>query len=152
MAGKSVAKAAAKMPVPAYGSGGEIILPGGRKLKIVAVVTVPLLKHEPAKDNIVCILITGPIYQGKQIKTKDGKEEVDAKTGQKKAPPFLVPVRDMDDNDRQKDYIVNAVVRSNLEERYAGGGYVGKAFAIIKGPKQPGKDYHQFAITEVSAD
>lgn len=138
-----------KMPVPLYGAGGEITLPGGRKIKVVTLVTVPQLKHDPAKDNIVCVKITGPIYKGKEIKKADGTAEKND-AGAKKEPPYLAPVLDMDDGDKQKDYIVNAVVRSNLEERYPDESYVGKCFAIIKGPKAPGKNYNQFAISEVA--
>lgn len=112
---------------------------GNKTYKMKKLVTVPHLKHE--EGTVVGIIITGKIYTGKDLKPAAGEKV-------KEKPAQIVPVINLEDGNAYT-YIVAAVVESNLEETYPKESYVGKSFAIMKGPKMPGKRYHQYAISEI---
>ena len=112
---------------------------GGKEFKLKKLVTVPHLKHE--EGMIVGIKITGKIYTGKDLKPAKGDAP-------KEKPAQIAPVINLADGNPYT-YIFAAVVESNLNEMYPKDTYVGKSFAIMKGPKAIGKRYHQYGIMEI---
>lgn len=147
-----VAAKAGKEPVPLHPAltGGGTLTIGNIKLRVTRQVTLPHLKHE--EGQIVAFKILCPIYVGENLIETD-KGELAPKDAKPKAapmaPPHLVRCTNLEDHN-DYTYIIGAVVQSNLERTYPDETYVGKCFAIIKGPKQPGKRYHQYAVHEVA--
>lgn len=104
-------------------------------------VTLPLLKA--TLDVPFFIRILSKVVQSKGFESKDGKKR-------DMEPAFVCQVEDLENvSAGPQEFIVNAVLKSSLDENYPGDGYVGKCFRLIKHPKAEGKQYHKFTITEV---
>ncbi|MGH7743753.1 MAG: hypothetical protein ACREQ5_02900 [Candidatus Dormibacteria bacterium] len=66
----------------------------------------------------------------------------------RKAPATLANVINLEDGSVCQ-IIVNAVVKSVLNDEYPNDGYVGKCFAITKRGRAQGKQYNPFDIEEI---
>lgn len=119
---------------------GKLVALGSGSFKVKRVVTLPLLKH--VDGQVVHVQIASEIYVGKQIPAEKGSTKAAEK------PADLCDVVELN-TARKMQYIVSAVVKSNLETTYPDGGYVGKCFAIFKGEKREGKRYREYEIVEI---
>jgi len=105
-------------------------------------VTRPLLKQRVGQE--VWVKFVGKIFQSEKITT--GKAAEDAKL-----PPMMAFVLDLFGGGvGEYQYIIPAVLRSELERAYPNGSYEGLCFHIQKlGPdKEAGKLYNNFRIVE----
>lgn len=137
---KTLTRAASKSSVPALVQNTErklIGIAGGKQFSVKRMVTLPLLKH--ADGATVFIKIKGAIFTGKQVKTEGKVNE---------KPADLVNIQEMVSG-RDMQYIVSAIVKSNLEELYPDQSYVEKCFAIRKGETVVGKRYKGYEILEI---
>lgn len=108
-------------------------------IKVVKKVTFAHLK---LTDGVpVYITFNSEIYKGKEIAQKG--DEVDKK------PADLAHVTNLQDG-QEYEMIVNAVLKSTLEENYENAGYVGKSF-MVQRDKIEGKRYKGFSVTEIEA-
>lgn len=110
------------------------------KFKTKKKLILPLLKLQIGKA--VYVKITDPIFTGKEITPAKGNKDT------KEKPADLANVVDLETGEEMQ-IIVNAVVKSVLEESYPDAGYVGKAFEIIKGEPPAGKRYNTFSVNEI---
>jgi len=119
------------------GAGG---LPAG--FKVAKKVTLSQLKQ---RDGVpVYIKVLTPMRLATAIKDRgDGKPKME--------PPTLVNVIDLTDG-REKQYIVNAVLKSIFEEQYKGDAYIGKSFGINSLPKEEGKRHKPLEVIELVED
>lgn len=107
----------------------------------VKTVTVPLLK--PSLDTPFFVKILTKIVQSKAIESKTGKKR-------DMEPAFVCHVVNLEDEAAgTMEFIVNAVLKSALDEEYPSDSYVGKCFRLIKHAKAEGKQYHKFTIAEI---
>lgn len=115
------------------------------KVKIVKNVTLPVLSLKAGQ--VVFVVIDTAIEKGKELKrtaAADGKEpEV------KQEPADICHVTNLETGE-QLQFIVNAVVKANLDEAYPKNGYVGKRFRVAKLEKRAGKRYFDFNIAEIA--
>ena len=109
-------------------------------VKVVKVVTLPLLKM--ADGETVYIVPLASIYKGKELKGAN----TDA-SGKKMEPADLLNVYDLV-GDRPAQLIVNAVLKSTLEEEYPKQTYVRRAFRIVRSAKA-NKRYKTYSIDEI---
>jgi len=109
------------------------------KVKVVRNVTIPLLKM--ADGDTVHVTFKGEIFKGKELKTsKEGEAKM--------AAADLANVVDLTDGGL-KQIIVNAVLKSTMEEEYPKAAYVGKSFRITRAGKE-GKRYKTYTIDEIA--
>lgn len=106
--------------------------------KVLKNVTLPIIKHE--LDVPVYIQITGEMFEGKELKGTGDKAKME--------PATLCHAINLETGE-EGQYILNAVVKGNLDEHYPNGNYVGKGFAITKHEKREGKRYNDFSIQEI---
>lgn len=104
-----------------------------------AAVTLPTISFKDGNSMHRFLQITGKIYEGKPVKKSGDKAD---------KPADLCEVVDMETGE-QALFIVPTVVKSNLEEKYAAGAYVGKGFEIICHGTKEGKRYKTYSIYEV---
>lgn len=146
-AGKVIDTGASKSGDVGTGETMEIMAPvetmitdlNGVAFKVAKKVTLPLLKQEAGED--VMIQITSEIYVGKELKAAAGNTV-------KEKPADLIRCIDLNSG-IEHEYIVNAIVKAELEENYPDAGYKDKYFAIRKMPKPEGKRYNAFQIMEL---
>lgn len=106
------------------------------KLGVVKKVTLPLLKQ--ADDHDYYIVVSSPIFQGKEVVQKKGETEMSAAN--------LMRVIDLTDGE-EKEMIANTVLVSTLTEEY-GDDYVNRAFKIRRS-KVEGKRYKSYSVVEI---
>ena len=116
------------------------------KIKKLRAVTVPLLKQKDEKE--IFVKITGPMFEAQPIK-KSSQGDGDTKE-EKRKPPTLVRVINLE-TDEEMELIVNAVLKSTLEDEYPNDGYVGKTFEIVSHSIE-GRDYKTYDVTEIDWD
>ena len=109
----------------------EILVPG---LEIARRVTVPLKLIQTGEEAY--LRIEGEL---------SGGEESHARKGFDKAMT-VCPVIDLLTGE-SVTLIVSSVLESALKR--VPGGYVGKSFYVMQGPKMPGKRYHQVEVFEL---
>jgi hypothetical protein len=112
------------------------------EFKTKKLLTRPILKHSVGVTHYV--KIESAMFVGREIKVRRGAAEGE----QKKEPATLVNVINLEDG-QPAQMIVNAVVKSVLNEEYPNEAYVGKCFSIAKQQRQPGKQYDPFRIEEI---
>lgn len=100
--------------------------------------TPPVLKLD--EDITRYIKIDGPMHLGRDVKAKEGEKQ--------KEPAQIIDCTNMESGEVCQ-IIASAIIRSTLDENYPGQSYVGKAFAITKRGRQPGKQYNKFEILEI---
>jgi hypothetical protein len=106
-------------------------------LKVKRRVTVPLK-----------LLQTGEQFTFRAEGEVSGGEEGSARKGFDKAMTIL-PCMNLEDGEFVS-LIVPTVLESALKR--VPGGYVGKSFCAIQGPKMPGKRYHQVELFELEQE
>lgn len=114
-------------------------------VKVVKNVTLPLLKMKDDGTSYY-VKITSEIYPGKDNKT--GKP---AEGDQTQKVPDLIQVIDLETGE-EKELIVSAVLKAELEEQYPELAYKGKMFRLQKFAKADGKKYATFQIAEIVID
>lgn len=135
---KTMERGKANVPALVQNTARKLIgIAGGKQFTVKRMVTLPLLKH--ADGATVFIRIKGAIFVGKQIKTEGKANE---------KPADLVNVVELHSG-RDMQYIVSAIVKSNLIELYPDDSYIDRCFAIRKGETIPGKRYKGFEILEI---
>lgn len=100
--------------------------------------TRPVLKWEVGKPRF--IKIETAMHIGKEMKEKAGEK--------KKEPATLANVIDLSTGDLAQ-IIVNAVLKSVLNEEYPNDTYVGLCFSVTKQARVQGKQYDPFSIEEI---
>jgi hypothetical protein len=112
--------------------------------KVVKQVSFPLLKQ--GLNVPVHIRIESKIKVSEvQIKKTAGAEQM--------KPAEVCEVTDLEAPESGRFlFIVNAVLKSELEKTYPGAAYVGKSFRVVKLPKSEGKSYNPFMIAEVQIE
>jgi len=108
------------------------------KVKVINAVTRPTLSL--VEGVPVYVKILKPIYVGKEIKGSEKK--ADSK------PADIADIINLE-NGKEQQLVVGAIVKSNIEESYPEGTYVGKGFMITKGKKKEGKRYFNYEISEI---
>lgn len=108
------------------------------KFTVLKNVTLPLLK--PALDVQFFVRINEAMFTGKKVKQVGGKD-MDAAE--------LCNVTNLETGESMQ-LIIPAVLQGIFADDYADAGYVGKCFAMTKHPKQSGKGYHAFSVSEIS--
>ncbi len=103
--------------------------------------TRPVLKFEVDKPRY--LLIESAIHIGKEIKSR-----TPVAADKKKEPPSLANVIDLTTGEPAQ-IILNAVLKSVLNEEYPTDSYVGLCFSITKQQRMPGKQYDPFKIEEI---
>ena len=109
--------------------------------KIIRRVTMPSLKLMP--EVPVYVKITDPLFQGREIKGKEGEEQ--------KAPPKILNVINLETGEAMQ-LVAGTVVVSELTENYPNDAYVNKCFMITKGKKREqagGRGYFTYEISEI---
>ena len=107
-------------------------------------ITLPLIK--PQIDKPVYIEVSGPMFEGKEIKDKK-----DDKTGEMVASMAKATLLNCTDLQTGADsqIIVPAVLHGIFEDEYPKDAYVGKRFMLTKQAKASGKRYHNFSVAEL---
>jgi hypothetical protein len=111
-------------------------------IKVVKNVTLPLLKMKDDGTSYYVKIIT-EIYAGKDNKT--GKQ---AEGDATQKVPDLIQVIDLETGE-EKELIVFAVLKAELEEQYPEGSYKGRCFRLQKFAKADGKKYSTAQIAEI---
>lgn len=119
----------------------EITLPDGQVFEVEKIVSAPLLQQKAGARVLVQFL--SPIVQGKKIVEKGEAKQ--------KEPPYIARVRNLEDPSpiSEYDFIVPAVLRSEIEQQYPNQTYIGKRFFIVKSLEPVGKGankYYTFAV------
>ena len=109
--------------------------------KVKRNVTLPTLSLNVG--DVKFVRFDEAMYVGKIVKVKEGEKA--------KEPPTLVNVTNMETGE-QATLVVNAVLKSTIEEAYPGASYIGKTFRVEKMEKKAGKAYHGFKIQEVEVE
>jgi hypothetical protein len=116
---------------------------GALKFVVKKHVTVPQLKIDATGTKPVYIRIESIIEDAKATgPTKKGADGQDIK------PPRICRVTNLEDG-LEMSLIANTVFEKELEDAYAGSGYVGKCFEVYKSASAGGKRYATFSITEL---
>ena len=107
-------------------------------------ITLPLIK--PQIDKPVYIEVSGPMFEGKEIKDKK-----DPKTGEMTASMAKATMLNCTELETGVDsqIIVPAVLHGIFDDEYPKDAYVGKRFRLVKHAKASGKRYHNFSVAEV---
>lgn len=105
---------------------------------ILKAVTLPLFKQ--VDDVPMFLALSGAIYTGKDVKQAAGTVKME--------PAELVKCVNLETGE-EGELIVNAVLKSTLEESYPSEAYVNKAFQITRKAKTNGKRYHTYSVFEI---
>lgn len=103
-------------------------------------ITVPVLSLKENEERI--LRFESDMHVGKTMKVKEGEKA--------KEPAIIARVTDMVSGEIF-ELIVNAVLRSVLDEEFPEGGYVKKVFSITALPKREGKQYKGVKVYELEA-
>lgn len=106
--------------------------------KIKRRLVVPLLNRGMKENEELVVKSTGLIYTGQPQKGAKASDK----------PADLMPAVNAMTGE-EGEIIVSAVVKSNLEEKYPDGDYVGRYFMITKQEKAKGRRYFNYTVDEV---
>lgn len=112
----------------------------GGKYERKRAVTLPVFKVEEEKS--LYLHVNAAMYIGKEQKAQPGKKQME--------PATIMPVTNIETGE-QGQIIVNAALKSILDESYPNASYVDKKFEVIKHAKKDGKRYHTFSVFEIEA-
>lgn len=123
------------------------------QFEVVKRVTLPQFKlDESGEPNFyrieTAIAVAKDLQQGRERKGKDSTPQTEADKKAAMAPPDVAEVVDLKTGEPGM-LIFNAVLKSNLTEKYPGDTYVGKCFQIRKFKPVAGKRYFTFEILEI---
>lgn len=107
-------------------------------------VTVPLLKQKDEVEYFIKFI--APYEKASEIKRSSRSDRAE-REGQKKEPPYLARVINLETGE-EMDIIVNAVLKSTLDDEFPDNGYVGKSFEIVR-HSIAGRDYKTYDVTEI---
>lgn len=124
-------------------AGGSLAAPTGGRFARTKSVTLPVFKVE--EEVPLYLTVNGAMFVGKPIEAKTGD---DGKKGKPMEPATIMPVTNIDSGEMGQ-IIVNAALKSILEETYPKDAYVGKSFEVVKHAKKAGKRYHTFSVFEI---
>jgi hypothetical protein len=126
-------------------AGGSLGTPEGGKYTRTRSVTLPVFKVEV--EVPLYLMVNGPMFIGKPVEAKTG---ADGKKGVPMEPATIMPVTNIETGEVGQ-IIVNAALKSILDETYPKDSYVEKSFEIVKHEKRAGKRYHTFSVFEIEA-
>jgi len=107
-------------------------------------VVLPLIK--PQIGRPVYIEVSGPMFDGKEIKDKKDPDTGEMVASMAKAK--LVNCIALETGEVAQ-IIVPAVLLGIFEDEYPNDAYVGKRFMLTKQAKASGKRYHNFSVAEL---
>jgi hypothetical protein len=110
--------------------------PKFNKIKQVTLPTIKILI-----DVEYFLTLNSKFRLGSQQPAKEGQEP--------RKPATIIEVTNLETGEMGL-VVCNKVLSSTITEMY-GDDYVGRSFSIVKENKKPGRDYHTFSISEVSA-
>lgn len=139
---KQAANLAAVDSVPSQQT--KVPLPAGYSVK--RAVTLPAIVLKVAGDSR-CLKITEPMHLSAALTNKGGEKKADAKEME---PATVCAVTDIVTGE-QGNFVVPAVVKGNLMEKYPDDAYVGLIFQITHNGKRAGKRYADFTVLELAA-
>jgi hypothetical protein len=116
----------------------------GSKYKIARRVTLPTIN--PKTNEPVVLRIEDEMRISTYSKPQTAEDVKAAKPKEK--PATICTVTNMETGEVAL-LLVSEVVKTNLEEHYPDGDYVGRVFGMQKLPKREGKRYFDFEITEL---
>jgi hypothetical protein len=116
--------------------------PAPGKFQKLRQITLPVLKMSPGKMRYVAFI--GPMHVGRELK---GGKNVDP-SKPKKEPAVVAHCLDMETGE-EGTLICAAMLRSELDDNYPGGAYVGRGFEISH-TRTPDRDYNIVSVCEVS--
>ncbi len=117
----------------ASGAAPEVRVKG---LKVAKRITTPVHLMKPGDE--LYARFEGPTAGGEETKDRPGFDK----------KMTVAPIINLETGEAVT-LIVSSVLKSALDRTT--GGYVGKSFLILMGPKMPGKRYHQVELFELSA-
>lgn len=110
-------------------------------IKVRRNVVLPVLNLRVNETRYLCI--------ASPMRVSDYKDPDPKKATEK--PATICEVGDVETGE-QFLLLVPEVMSQNIKRAYPDGDYVGKAFALLKCPKRPGKRYFDFQISEIEVD
>jgi hypothetical protein len=119
------------------------------EFEIVGHVTLPHIKlNFDGSANF--IKIVGPIEPGKELEAVRQRKAKEGSPAETMNPPDLCEIIELRSG-QLGNMIVNAVIKSNLEEKYPEQGYVGRSFKIsqISTVSKGSRSYRTFEILEI---
>lgn len=114
------------------------------KFRVLKQITLPLIKLGLNEEFF--LRFDSEIFRAKE----NTKGPVGA-DGKMKQPPFLAHVTHLESGAKGQ-IIVPAVLKSDLEDSYPEGSYVGHSFLIINKGKKAGKEYNTFELAEIETE
>lgn len=119
----------------------KVAVPEGFKPK--RAVTLPAIVLKEGETR--CLRITEAMHVSAAKADKKNKE------GKEMDPATVCAAVDVESGE-MGNFVVPAVVRGNLEEKYPGDAYVGCVFQITHMGKRAGKRYADFTVIELEAE
>lgn len=134
--------------LPAIKKQASGVMIGGQKFEVKRLVNVPTLKHETGET--VAFIILMPIVAGMNEVTEEVTVDGVKMMATRQVPINVVRVQSLYDQ-KEYEYVLNAIAADSLSSTYPEDSYVGKPFAIYKGQVVAGKRYKEVEVLELEA-